>query len=115
MILSPGPALLMNQVFLPGPSSVAGAEDHKMSSQELLPAVIRATGLSVREEVERSHILAALNRLWWHHWGTKGRGHNFEPSPQHPPPPDAERRDHPARPPPVVVPPPNIVGDQTNP
>jgi formate hydrogenlyase transcriptional activator len=62
VILSPGPALRLNQEFLPGPSSGAVAEDIKVSCEEPLPAIPGPARLSTLEEVERNHILAALQQ-----------------------------------------------------
>jgi formate hydrogenlyase transcriptional activator len=72
VILSPGSALLLNREFLPGPSSGAGAEAHKTSGEEPLPAVPGSPGLSTLEDVERSHILAALQQTGGVIEGPKG-------------------------------------------
>jgi formate hydrogenlyase transcriptional activator len=72
VILSSDPALQLNQEFLPGPSSAASAEALKMSAQEPVPPVPGSTRLSTLDEVERSHILAALQRTGGIIEGPKG-------------------------------------------
>ncbi|HYK88817.1 MAG TPA: sigma 54-interacting transcriptional regulator, partial [Acidobacteriota bacterium] len=72
VILSPGPALLLNKEFLLGPSSGAGTEDHKIPGQEPSPAGPKPPTLPTLEEGERSHILAALQQTGGVVEGPKG-------------------------------------------
>ena len=62
VILSPGHALLLNEEFLPGQSSGGAADEHKMPGQETTLAGPQPPRLSTLEEIERSHILAALQQ-----------------------------------------------------
>lgn len=62
VILSPGPALLLTQEFVPGPSSGGDTEERNMPAQEASSAGPQLPRLSTLEEVERSHIVAALQQ-----------------------------------------------------
>ncbi len=72
VILSPGPALLLNQEFLPRPFAMAGQEKHKVQDQDALPDGRKIAGLPTLEEVERSHVLAALQQTGGVIEGPKG-------------------------------------------
>lgn len=61
VILSSGPNLLLNRDLLPGPSSDA-QEKFELPMQEPLPARPEPARLSTMEELERSHIVCALQQ-----------------------------------------------------
>lgn len=72
VILSPGPALLLDHELVSGPAS--GGEGKKLEprAQEPLPAPAEPSPLPTMQEVERSHILAALQQAGGVIEGPKG-------------------------------------------
>jgi formate hydrogenlyase transcriptional activator len=72
VILSPGPTLLLDQDLMPGPSSGGDAQKRELIAQGPPPESPEAPGLPTLEEVERSHILAALQQTGGVIEGPKG-------------------------------------------
>ncbi|MBZ5561118.1 MAG: sigma 54-interacting transcriptional regulator [Acidobacteriia bacterium] len=72
VILSPSSALLLNQDLVPGLSSGRGTQKPEMSGQGSSQASSEPPRLSTLEEVERSHILAALQQTGGVIEGPKG-------------------------------------------
>ncbi len=62
VILSPGPTLLLNQDLVPGPASAGGGRALEIPAQEPQSSSPAPPQLPTLEEVERGHILAALQR-----------------------------------------------------
>jgi formate hydrogenlyase transcriptional activator len=72
VILSPGSNLLLNQDLLPRSSSGGGTQGLEMPGQGPSPASPEAPRLSTMEEVERSHIVSALQQTGGVVEGPKG-------------------------------------------
>lgn len=72
VILSPGPNLLLDQDLLPGPASARAAQQTEALAQESLSDSPGPAELPPLEEVERSHIVAALQRAGGVIEGPKG-------------------------------------------
>jgi formate hydrogenlyase transcriptional activator len=73
VILSPGSALLLDQDLAPGPSFFGGgAQRPETLDQDSLPAPTESRRLPTLEEVERMHILAALQQTGGVVEGPKG-------------------------------------------
>ena len=72
VILSPSSALLLNQDLVPGLSSGRGTQKPEMSGQGSSQTSSEPPRLSTLEEVERSHILAALQQTGGVIEGPKG-------------------------------------------
>jgi formate hydrogenlyase transcriptional activator len=71
VILSPGPNLLLNRDLLPGPAS-GPKEKLGMRAQEPSPASLEPPRLSTMDDVERDHILSALQQTGGIIEGPKG-------------------------------------------
>jgi formate hydrogenlyase transcriptional activator len=61
VVLSPGPTLNLSHILLPAPVSGAGPETPEIPAQESQPAAA-ASKLATLKELERAHILAALQQ-----------------------------------------------------
>ncbi len=73
VILSQGPVLELGQDLLPAPAStIAAMEGVTISRERPGPAVLKPSGLPTLEEIERSHILAALQETGGVIEGPKG-------------------------------------------
>jgi formate hydrogenlyase transcriptional activator len=62
VVLSTGPTLRLDQDLLPIAASARGPEIPGTTAQETLPADLASSRMPTLEEMERSHILAALKR-----------------------------------------------------
>jgi len=62
VILSPGPALLLDHELVAGPASGGEEKELEPPAQEPLPVLGKPSPLPTLQEVERSHILAALEQ-----------------------------------------------------
>jgi formate hydrogenlyase transcriptional activator len=73
VILSQGPVLELGQDLLPAPAAtIAATEGVTISGETLGPAVPKPSGLPTLEEIERNHILAALQETGGIIEGSKG-------------------------------------------
>src|SRR5262249_47523106 len=71
-ILSPGPTLLLNQNLMPGPASGEGPQITEAPAHEPISYSRASSQLPTLEEVERSHIVAALQQAGGVIEGQKG-------------------------------------------